>query len=59
MSRDYRNHQIIKHALEHYVKRENADKNDLIVENNLLEKYKRIVKNEQQKYGIKANEREG
>lgn len=53
MSKDYRNHQIIKHALEHYVKRENADPKDLIVEKNLLEKYTQIVEREKEAYGIK------
>ena len=53
MSNDYRNHQIIKHALEYYIKRPNGDPKDIEVESNLLEKYKRIVEFEKEKYNIK------
>lgn len=53
MSNEYRNHQIIKHALEYYIKRPNADPKDIEVESNLLEKYKRIVEFEKEKYNIK------
>jgi len=34
----YKQMQIIKHALQHYIKREDASEQDLMVEQNLLKK---------------------
>ena len=34
----YKQMQIVKHALQHYIKREDASEQDLMVEQNLLKK---------------------
>lgn len=38
MKLKYKQMQIIKHALQHYIKREGANEHDLMVEQNLLKK---------------------
>lgn len=39
----YKHMQIVKHALQYYVQREDANEHDLMVEHNLLEKVKREI----------------
>lgn len=38
MKLKYKQMQIVKHALQHYIKREGANEHDLMVEQNLLKK---------------------
>lgn len=53
MSNEYRYAQIIKHALAYYLKRENADPKDLIVEEHLYKKQCKYVEFLKQRYNIK------
>jgi hypothetical protein len=48
----YKDLQIIKHALQHYVERENATKKDVETEQRLLEKVTNEVDELKEKYGI-------
>lgn len=43
MKLKYRDLHIIKHALQHYIQRKDADEHDLIVEQNLLDKVKEEI----------------
>lgn len=43
MKLKYKHMQIVKHALQYYIKREGADEHDLMVERNLLDKVKREI----------------
>ncbi|WP_445505803.1 hypothetical protein [Niallia sp. 03091] len=50
---EYKKLQIIKHALQHYIKRPNADEKDILVEKRILEKVTHQVEFLKEKYGIK------
>lgn len=39
----YKHMQIVKHALQYYIQRKDADEHDLMVEQNLLDKVKREI----------------
>lgn len=53
MSTYYRNIQIIKHALQFYINRTNADEKDLEREKNLLKKIENEVSNFKKSNNIK------
>ena len=48
----YRDLQIIKHALQYYVKRPNATEKDIAQENRLLDKITNEVEEMKERYGI-------
>lgn len=50
---EYKEKQIIKHALQHYIKRDNATEKQIAEEKRLLEKYINDVEQLKQMYGIK------
>lgn len=54
---EYKNLQIIKHALQHYIKRPNATEKELLEEKRLLDKVTVDVEALQEKYGIGRKER--
>ncbi|USK43747.1 hypothetical protein [Cytobacillus oceanisediminis] len=54
---EYKNLQIIKHALQHYIQRPNATKKELLEEKKLLDKVTVDVETLQEKYGIGRKER--
>jgi hypothetical protein len=50
--KEYKRLQIIKHALQVYIERHNADEKDLEQEKNLLEKVELEISDLKEKYGI-------
>ncbi|MBS4190358.1 hypothetical protein KHA94_09105 [Bacillus sp. FJAT-49705] len=54
---EYKKLQIIKHALQHYIKRPNATEKELLEEKRLLDKVTMDVESLQEKYGIRRNDR--
>ncbi len=50
---EYKKLQIIKHALQHYIKRPGATEKDILVEKRILEKVTNQVEYLKEKYGIK------
>lgn len=54
---EYKNLQIIKHALQHYIQRPNATEKELLEEKRLLDKVTVDVETLQKKYGIGRKER--
>ena len=55
MKLKYKHLQIIKHALQHYIQRNNAEEKDIVVERNLLEKVEIEVEILKEEYGINNN----
>jgi hypothetical protein len=49
----YRELQIIKHSLQHYLNRDNASENDIVRESNLLKKVTNEIDEMKEKYEIK------
>jgi hypothetical protein len=54
--KEYKKLQIIKHALQHYIKRPNATENDIMVEKRILQKVTNEVEFMKEKYGIGRRE---
>ena len=52
---NYKELQIIKHSLQHYLKRPLASQNDIHEEQRLLNKVTRQVEEMREKYGIKTS----
>lgn len=50
---DYKSLQIIKHALQHYINRENASDKEIEEEKRVLKKVTEKVDDLKEKYGIK------
>lgn len=57
--KEYKEKQIIKHALQHYITRPGASKKDLHTERILLSTYEEDVKKLQERYGIKPKSKGG
>lgn len=53
MVSQYIRYQIVKHALEYYIKRPNADPADIAREKNILEYYREMVEWQKEKNHIK------
>lgn len=51
---EYTRLQIIKHALQHYIKRPGASENDIKIEQKLLNQVTQEVNELKEKYGIKG-----
>ncbi|EKF6165463.1 hypothetical protein OZ242_001703 [Staphylococcus pseudintermedius] len=56
MSNEYRDAQIVKHALQYYMKRPNASELDLKREQKVLDKVTNQVKDMQENWDIKNKE---
>lgn len=54
----YQRLQIIKHALQHYIKRPNANEKDIAQEERLLNEVEQDVINMKKEYGIELSEKE-
>lgn len=50
---EYKEKQIIKHALQHYIKRDTATEKEIKEEKRLLEKYTGDVEELKEQYGIR------
>lgn len=56
MRSTYRNLQIIKHALQYYIARSNADEKDLAREKNLLKRVEENIEWYEERHHIKKKE---
>ncbi|MDK3983762.1 hypothetical protein O0D34_00470 [Staphylococcus pseudintermedius] len=56
MSNEYRDAQIVKHALQYYMKRPNASELDLKREQKVLDKVTNQVKHMQERWDIQVKE---
>lgn len=56
MRSTYRNLQIIKHALQYYITRSNANEKDLVREKNLLKRVEDDIEWYEEKHHIKKKE---
>lgn len=53
---EYAELQIVKHALQHYIKRPDANEKDIAQEKRLLKKVEKNVETLKERYGIKSND---